>query len=217
MIRVMCVDDQVLLRESLLYMLEKTEGIEPVDGGKDGYEAIDNCKKYHPDVILMDIRMGEGIDGIETTRRIKALYPSVKVIILTTFEEKTDIFKAIEYNADGYVVKDTKPEELVLAIQSVANNLFVMHKSVIAVVKDELIETKTREENSINAVSDYDLSNMEIRIIKLMVDGKSNKEIAGELNFTEGTIKNKVSKMLSKLDLKDRTQVAVFAIKHNLI
>jgi len=217
MIKVMCVDDQVLLRESLLYMLDKTEGIEPVDGGKDGYEAIDNCKKHHPDVILMDIRMGKGIDGIETTKRVKTLFPSIKVIILTTFEEKTDIFKAIEYNADGYVVKDTKPEELVLAIRSVYNNLFVMHKSVIAVVKDEIVETKSKEENSLNAVSDYDLSNMEIRIIKLMVDGKSNKEIAADLNFTEGTIKNKVSKMLSKLDLKDRTQVAVFAIKHNLI
>lgn len=217
MIKVMCVDDQVLLRESLIYMLDKTEGIEPLDGGNNGYEAIENCKKYHPDVILMDIRMEPGLDGIETTRRIKSLYPSIKVIILTTFEEKTDIFKAIEYNADGYIVKDTKPEELVLAIRSVDNNLFVMHKSVIAAVKDEIVDSKTKEENTLNTVSDYDLSNMEIRIIKLMVDGKSNKEIAGELNFTEGTIKNKVSKMLSKLNLKDRTQVAVFAIKHNLI
>lgn len=214
--KVMCVDDQVLLREALLFMLSRDPEIEVFDGGNDGYEALDNCNKYRPDVVLMDIRMPR-LDGIETTKRIKELYPSMKVIILTTFEDETSIFKAIEYNADGYIVKDTKPEELILAVKSVYNNLFVMHKSVIAVVKGEIVESQNKEKEITETLSDYDLSNMELRIIRLMVDGKSNKEIAVELNFTEGTIKNKVSKMLGKLNLKDRTQVAVFAMKHNIL
>lgn len=214
--KVMCVDDQVLLREALLFMLARDDEISVVDGGSDGYEALENCRKHRPDVILMDIRMPR-LDGIEATKKIKELYPSIKVIILTTFEDETSIFKAIEHSADGYIVKDTKPEELILAVKSVYNNLFVMHKSVISVVKGEIVEAQNREKEMNETLLEYDLTNMEMHIIRLMVDGKSNKEIAAELNFTEGTIKNKVSKMLSKLNLKDRTQVAVFAIKHNIL
>ena len=216
MIKVMCVDDQVLLREALLFMLERDEEITVVDGGSNGYEAMENCNKHRPDVILMDIRMPR-LDGIETTKRIKELYPSTKVIILTTFEDETSVLKAIEYSADGYVVKDTKPVELILAVKGVYNNLFVMHKSVISVVKGELVDSQSKEKDVEETLEDFKLSNMDIRIIRLMVDGKSNKEIAVALNFTEGTIKNKVSKLLGKLNLKDRTQVAVFAIKHNLM
>ena len=115
------------------------------------------------------------------------------------------------------MVKDTKPEELILAVKGVYNNLFVMHKSVISVVKGELVDSQSKEKDVEETLEDFKLSNMDIRIIRLMVDGKSNKEIAVALNFTEGTIKNKVSKLLGKLNLKDRTQVAVFAIKHNLM
>lgn len=216
MIKVMCVDDQVLLREALLFMLSRDPDIQALDGGNDGYEALDNCNKFRPDVILMDIRMPK-LDGIETTSRIKALYPSIKVIILTTFEDETSIFSAIAHNADGYMVKDTKPEELLLAVRCVYNNLFVMNKSVIQVVKGELVDSQTKEQEIVNTLEDYKLSAMEIRIIRMLADGQSNKEIAQVLSFTEGTIKNKVSKMLGKLDLKDRTQVAVFAIKHNIL
>lgn len=216
MIKVMCVDDQVLLRESLIFMLAKDKGIEAIDGGSNGHEALENCKAYRPDVVLMDVRM-PGMDGIEATRQLKILYPTIKVVILTTFEDKASIFKAIEYHADGYVVKDTKPEELVMAVKSVHCNLFVMHKSVVAAVQNEIVSSHNKEKVATETMTDYDLTAMELRIIKLMVDGKSNKEIAMDLSFTEGTIKNKVSKMLSKLNLKDRTQMVVFAIKHNMI
>lgn len=216
MIKVMCVDDQTLLKETLIYMLSRDQEIEAIDGGSDGYEGIENCEKFRPDIILMDVRMPK-LDGIEAARRIKSRYVNIKVIILTTFEDETSILKAIENGVDGYVVKDTTPEELIMAVKAVYSNLFIMHKSVIGVVKDELVENHTREQEVEEMVSDYELTPIEVRIIRLMVDGKSNKEIATELSFTEGTIKNKVSKMLSKLHLKDRTQVAVFAIKHNLI
>lgn len=213
--KVMCVDDQVLLRESLMFMLAQDTEIEAVDGGSNGYEALDNCNKHNPDIILMDIRMPK-LGGLEATRRIKELYPSVKVVVLTTFEDEESIFESIIYGADGYIVKDIKPDELVLAVKSVYNNLYVMHKSVINIVKEEISLFQNKEKKQLEMVSNYDLTSMEIRVIKLMVDGKSNKEIAEELSFTEGTVKNKVSKMLSKLGLKDRTQVAVFAIKHNM-
>lgn len=216
MIKVMCVDDQVLLRETLIYMLSQDDEIQTYDGGSDGYEALKNCDEVRPDIVLMDVRM-PNMGGLEATQRIKELYPSVKVIILTTFEDEKSVFQSIELGADGYVVKDIKPEELILAVKSVYKNLYVMHQSVVSVVKGEIVDSRTREKDQIRTLSSYDLTPMEIKIIKLMVDGKSNKEIAAELSFTEGTIKNKVSKLLGKLELKDRTQVAVFAIKHNLI
>lgn len=216
MIKVMCVDDQVLLRETLIYMLNQDEEITAFDGGSDGYEAVSNCDEHRPDVVLMDVRM-PNLGGLDATKKIKEVYPSIKVIILTTFEDEKSIFESLEKGADGYIVKDIKPEELILAVKSVYNNLYVMHQSVVSVVKSEISDAQSKEKDQMNTLSSYELTPMEIKIIKHMVDGKSNKEIASELNFTEGTIKNKVSRMLGKLELKDRTQVAVFAIKHNLI
>lgn len=216
MIKVMCVDDQVLLRETLIYMLNQDEEIRAIDGGADGYEAIKNCDEHRPDVVLMDVRMPR-LGGLEATQKLKAQFPTIKVIILTTFEDEKSIFESIEKGADGYIVKDIKPEELILAVKSVYNNLYVIHQSVVDVIKMEIMASQSKEKDQMNTLSSYDLTPMEIKIIKSMVDGKSNKEIACELSFTEGTIKNKVSRMLGKLELKDRTQVAVFAIKHNLI
>jgi len=216
MIKVMCVDDQVLLREALIFMLSKDDQLNAIDGGGNGYEALENCRDHRPDVILMDIRMPR-LDGIETMRRIKEMYPSIKVLILTTFEEETTVFNAIEYNADGFIVKDAKPEALILAVKSAYNDLFVMHRNVVQVVQDELVESQSKERDIVDTLNSFNLTPLDIDIIHMLADGLSNKEIALELNFTEGTIKNKVSKMLGKLNLKDRTQVAVFAIKHNIL
>lgn len=216
MIKVMVVDDQVLLKQTLLFMLGQDDEISVVDGGKDGYEAIENCDTYRPDVVLMDLRMPK-MGGLKAMKRIKEIYPTIKIMVLTTFEDDQSIFKSLENGADGYIVKDIKPEELIMAVKSVYNNLYVMHMNVLQVLKEEILRiTQERQKNN-ETIDQYDLSPMEIKIIQQMVNGKSNKEIATKLNFTEGTIKNKVSKLLSKLDLKDRTQIAVFAIKHNLI
>ncbi len=216
MIKVMVVDDQVLLKQTLLFMLEQDEEISALDGGVDGYEAIENCDIYRPDVVLMDLRMPR-MGGLKAMKLMKDIYPSTKVMVLTTFEDEQSVFKSLENGADGYIVKDIKPEELIMAVKSVHSNLYVMHKNVLEVLKEEILRiTKERKTNN-ETIDRYELSPMEIKIIQQMVNGKSNREIAASLNFTEGTIKNKVSKLLSKLDLKDRTQIAVFAIKHNLI
>lgn len=216
MIKVMVVDDQVLLKQTLIFMLSQDKEIDVLDGGDDGYEAIDNCKTHRPDVVLMDLRMPK-MGGLSAMKQIKELYPSIKVMVLTTFEDDQSIFQSLENGADGYIVKDIKPEELIMAVKSVYNNLYVMHYNVLNVLKQEIHRiTRERQKNN-DTIEEFDLSPMEIKIIQQMVNGKSNKEIAKKLNFTEGTVKNKVSKLLNKLELKDRTQVAVFAIKHNLI
>jgi len=216
MIKVMVVDDQILLKETLLFMLNQNDDIEAMDGGNNGYEAIDNCYKFRPHIIIMDLKMPL-LDGIEATKKIKNQFPSVKVIILTTFEEEEDIIDAISNYADGYIIKDIKPEALVLTVRSVFNDLYVLHKSVVKLLKKEINNNKIQEENSNNVITKYNLTPIDIKIIKFLADGLSNREIAIELNFSVGTIKNKVSRLLSKLEVKDRTQVAVFAIKNNLI
>lgn len=216
MIKVMVVDDQVLLKQTLLFMLGQDDEIKVFDGGKDGYEAIDNCGIHHPDIVLMDLRMPK-MGGLKAMKRIKELYPEIKVMVLTTFEDDQSIFKSLENGADGYIIKDIKPEELIMAVKSVYNNLYVMHMTVLEVLKEEIIRMTHEKQKNSDTIEQFDLSPMEVKIIQQMVNGKSNKEIAIKLNFTEGTVKNKVSKLLEKLELKDRTQIAVFAIKHNLI
>ncbi|MBC7958438.1 MAG: response regulator transcription factor [Vallitaleaceae bacterium] len=215
MIKAMVVDDQVLLKETLLFMLGQDEEIGAYDGGGNGYEALEMCNKIRPDIILMDLRMPK-LDGIAATKKIKSQFPHIKIVILTTFEDDETIFKAMEEGADGYIVKDIRPEALILAVKSVYHDLYVMHKSVINSLRQGVHFTSTEKQATSEVVEKFRLTKKEIAIIRLMVDGKSNKDIADELNFTEGTIKNKVSGLLGKLELKDRTQIVVFAIKNNL-
>lgn len=216
MIKVMVVDDQILLKQTLLFMLKQDKEIIAIDGGEDGYMAIENCKIEQPNIILMDLRMPR-MGGLEAMEVLKELYPSVKIMVLTTFEDDKSLFTSLKNGADGYIVKDIRPEELILAVKSVAHNLYVMHGNVLEVFKDELKKMRQKSENNNDMIDQYDLTRIEIRIIQELVNGKSNREIAQMLNFTEGTVKNKVSKLLTKLELKDRTQMAVFAVKNNLI
>lgn len=214
--KVMVVDDQVLLKQTLIFMLEQDKDIEAIDGGSDGFEAIENAQKRNPDVILMDLRMPK-LGGLKAIKTIKEEMPHIKIMVLTTFEDNESIMKSLEYGADGYLVKDIKPEELILAVKSVVNNLYIMHVNVLNLMKEEIKRICQEHQESVEVVDQYELTSMEIQIIRLMVDGKSNREIATLLNFSEGTIKNKISRLFDKLDLKDRTQIAVFALKHNII
>ena len=216
MIKVMVVDDQILLKQTLLFMLKQDNEIIPIDGGENGQIAIENCKEYQPNIILMDLRMPK-MGGLEALEIIKKLYPSIKIIVLTTFEDNESIFTSLKNGADGYIVKDIRPEELILAVKSVANNLYVMHPNVLEVFKEEMKSIKQKTEGHHEIIDQFDLTPIEIKIIQELVNGKSNREIAEMLSFTEGTVKNKVSRLLAKLDLKDRTQVAVFAIKNDFI
>lgn len=216
MIKVMIVDDQTLLKETLQFMLTQDEDIDAFDGGNNGIEAIKLAKTLEPDVILMDLRMPL-MGGMDAARRIKAVNKDIKIIFLTTFEDEGHIRESISMGADGYIVKDIKPEVLILAVKSAHAGLHVMHQHVITNIREQMSRNKTDKSRADELIDRFELTESDIEIIRLLADGKSNKEIGEELSLVEGTIKNKVSKILSKIGLKDRTQVVVFAIKENII
>lgn len=216
MIKVIIVDDQVILRESLKLIVEQDSEIKVVGLGGDGKEALKLCDIHAPDVVLMDIMMPE-CNGVEGTRLIKSNYSSIKVIILTTFKDEDNISMALRNGADGYVLKDIKPDELILAVKSVAKGLSIMHQSALNTVAKQISpdteHPKPKDEPRIN----LNLTERELSIISLIVDGKSNKEIAASIFITEGSVKNIITSILEKLNLKDRTQLAVFAVKNNIV
>jgi len=212
----MVVDDQTLLKETLLFMLKQDETIEGIDGGQNGKEAIACVEANQPDVILMDLRMPE-MGGIEATKVIKKKYPHIKIIILTTFEDEKRVLESISIGADGYIVKDIKPEALLIAVKGAYFGLYIMDRQVADIIKTRLTIDTEEKNHTKEIIAKHELTESDIEIIKLLADGKSNREIAEELNFTEGTIKNRVSRLLTKIGLKDRTQVVIFAIKENII
>jgi len=211
MIDVIIADDQTLLRESLSFILNNDEQINVVGLAENGEEIVELCKTVAPDIILMDIEMPKK-NGVHATKLIKEQHPEIKIIILTTFECEDNIMESFIVGADGYIVKNINHNDLVLTVKCVAAGLCVIHQSV----KDIMIE---RFEGLSQYKRKYQdkISEKEIEIIKLIATGKSNKEIAAVLNYSEGTIKNNVSKILEKLELNDRMQVAIFAIENKIV
>lgn len=215
MIKVVIVDDQVILRESLKFIVEQDSEIEVAGCAGNGREALKLCDQLLPNIVLMDIMM-PGCDGVEGTRLIKEKYSSIKVLILTTFNDDENIKKALKNGADGYILKDIKPDELILAVKSVAKGLGIIHRDAMNSVVKQIDSNNDIQEHK-DAVMDVDLTEREISIIKLIVDGSSNREIALTLYLTEGSVKNIITGILAKLKLKDRTQLAVYAVKNNII
>lgn len=212
MIRVILVDDQIILRDSLKQIMEQDEEIKVVDLAANGMEALEVSKKHNPDVVVMDIRMPE-VDGIEGVKLIKKELPNVKILMLTTFVDEENIYDALNYGADGYILKDIKPEELILAIKNVYKNMVTLNKDVYkSIINNSKTEDKIWIKNR-----EFNLTPRELSIVNLIVDGKNNKEIASELFLTEGTVKNIVTGILDKVNLRDRTQLAIFAIKNKLV
>jgi len=216
LIKIGIVDDQVLLAKSLGYLLEKDDHIRVIAEGSNGLEAIHICETYDLDVLLMDIEMPE-MNGIDALIEIKKKHPRLRVMILTTFENPENIMDSYLAGADGYVVKDIAPEDLINAVKCVSNGLKVMHQSVHELIIQEF---KVKREQRVEIKSDtFDttFNTTELDIIRLIAKGMSNRSIAGELAFAEGTIRNKVSVILQKLECKDRTQIALFALKNQLL
>lgn len=216
MIRVLLADDQILLRNSLQYILDKDEEIEVKAVAANGYEVMKGLAKQEIDVVLLDIVMPEK-DGIETVKEIKNLYPKVKVLMLTTFENIENIMESFIGGANGYVVKDIGPAQLVMSVKCVMQGLNVIHENVHGL----MVKSFAREYNNKYTLNDTNtevvINNTEKEIIKLVAQGKNNKEIAQIMNFAEGTIRNKITKLLDKLDLRDRLQIAIFALENNLL
>ncbi len=217
MIKVLIVDDQELIRQSLVLILNNQSGIEVVGDAKSGNEAIELTRKLRPDVILMDIRM-PGIDGIQCIKIIKEHLPQIKNIILTTFDDDEYIYKALKNGADGFLLKGISTQELVKAINVVYNGGVSIEPDIAHKVFH--LFRRLANYNFINEVENQDiesLTNNELRIIQLIGQGLSNKQITQAMNFSEGTIRNYISSILRKLDLRDRTQIAIFAIQSSIM
>ena len=216
MIKVLIVDDQVILRESLKFIVEQDPEINVVGLAGNGKEALNLCKELVPDVVLMDIMMPV-CNGVDGTKLIKSQFRSIRVIILTTFNDDENISKAIKNGADGYVLKDIKPDELILAVKSVAKGFSIMHHTAMDTVAKQIDHENEANHHKQEFKLDVNLTERELSIIELIVDGKSNKEIAAKIFITEGSVKNIITSILEKLSLKDRTQLAVFAVKNNIV
>jgi DNA-binding NarL/FixJ family response regulator len=208
-IRVLIVDDQKLMREGLRTLLELEDGIAIAGEAVDGAEAVAAYEKLAPDVVLMDIRMPK-MDGVEATRRIRAAAPEAKVLVLTTFDEDELVLDAVRAGARGYLLKDLSGAELAAAVRNVASGAAALQPSVARRVMDA-VARMDKPEAKAQAHLAEPLSSRERAVLNLVARGLSNKEIADRLFLAEGTVKNHVSTILSKIGVRDRTQAALQA------
>lgn len=224
MIRILIADDQQLMRDGLKTILSLKEGIEVVGTASDGAEAFELATAANPDLVLMDIRM-PGVDGVQGTRLIRQQLPDTKVLILTTFNDSELIFDALEEGASGYLLKDMPAEMIYQAIITVHAGGVVLPPDLTAQVVAELKRIKGGATGG--APGDHkifagrtdlqeDLTEREYEVLKQLGYGLSNREIAEQLIITEGTVKNHVSNIITKLGLRDRTQAAIFAVRHGI-
>lgn len=211
MIKVLLVDDEKLIREGLRILLSEFPDIDICGSCSDGLEAVKFCRSNVPDVVLMDIRMGVH-DGVMGTRMINELNKNIKILILTTFKDDEYIFNAMNYGASGYLLKDSSAERIYDSIKSVYSGNIVVHPDIA----DRILSAKEPEIETGKIIEEYKITERELEIIKLISKGLTNKEISDLLFLTEGTIKNITSRILSKLDLRDRTQIVIFAYENKL-
>ncbi len=220
MIRVAVVDDQEMVRDSLRILLDAQADLEVVGMGKDGYDALRLVDTLKPDVLLLDIRMPI-MDGVEATAALKKKSPDTAVVILTTFDDDEYVLKAIRNGASGYLLKSAGMEELAGAIRTVHSGGSLMTPE-IATKAFRLFSELAKSGSAPAAASGpdqdipSDLSRTELQIVALIGGGLSNKEVAGELGLGEGTVRNYISSILQKTGLRDRTQIAIFAVRNGL-
>lgn len=213
MIRVLIVDDQELFRESLKVVLSVSPGIE-VSGAASGVaEALSAAARLRPDVVLMDIRM-PGMDGVEGTRLFKERYPKTKVIVLTTFDDDEYVFGALKNGASGYLLKGSSISELSEAIQIAHGGGAMINPNIASkVIRQFSSMARGSASLQVDERGASEISKAEWQIIRTVGCGMSNKEIALELCLSEGTVRNTISSILSKLNLRDRTQLAIWAVQ----
>lgn len=215
MIKVLIVEDQELIRESFHIVLSAQQGLEVVGMAKDGLEALELLHCRHTDVVLLDIRM-PNMDGITACRKIKEAFPKIKVIVLTTFDDDEYIIDSIKYGANGYLLKGVGVNELVDAIKTVYNNGTLINPSVASKLVGFFAElVKSNISADLPEASLSMLSKRENEMVQQVARGYSNKEIAQELFLSEGTVRNTISNILTKLDLRDRTQLVLFYLKES--
>jgi DNA-binding NarL/FixJ family response regulator len=209
-LRLVLVDDQALFREGLRTLLGLVPDFEIVAEARNGHEAIEQARRLKPDVMLMDLRM-PGLGGVEATRAICEAKLPTRVLVLSTFDDDAEISAALTAGAVGYLLKDVPSEKLTEAIRLAARGESVLEPSVAAKVVRQFAELQNRQQKRATQPLVEPLSTRELQVLEHLTGGKSNKEIAADLQIAEGTVKNHMSQILAKLGALDRTQAALRA------
>ncbi|MFD2443005.1 response regulator [Bacillus sp. CGMCC 1.16607] len=210
-IKLLIADDHHIVRRGLVFFLKTQKEIEVIGEAKNGQEAVEMTKKLNPDLVLMDLDMPI-MDGIEATKQIKAILPEMKIMILTSFSDQDHVIPAIEAGASGYQLKDIEPDELVRSIKRILEGENQLHPKATT----HLLSHLSNKSRDVKQPID-ELTKRELDVLLEIAKGKSNKEIALALFITEKTVKTHVSNVLAKLDLQDRTQAALFAVRNGLM
>lgn len=217
MIRVVIADDIQILRQGLKAILSQDPEISVAGLAADGREAFELCRKERPDVVLMDMRM-PGYDGSWGIEKIKEHFPEIKVLVLTTFDDSETVEAAVGKGADGYILKEMEDEKVIQSVKAVCMGVRVFGGSVFDGMRKQMtaLEKRKPERDRKTEEKIGTITERERDIMGLVARGMDNREIAAELFLAEGTVRNHISRILEKLELKDRTQLAVFTVKNRL-
>jgi len=215
-IRVLLADDHAVVRSGLRSILETEPEIEIIGEAGDGHEALALAQELLPDVILMDIKMGDW-DGVTATRRVRNSVPSARVIVLTNYDEDDLVFSSIRAGASGYLLKEVTGSQLTNAIRTVSDGFSLIYPSVAKRVLDEFGRLRAADRPAGDDEGYSDLTAREREVLKLVASGRANKEIAGALGISERTVKTHISNIFSKLELTDRTQAALYVHNRGLL
>lgn len=207
--KVLLVEDQMIVRQGLKMVLEQDENITVTHEASNGIEALEIVKSEPIDVIMMDVRMPK-MNGIETTSLIRKQFPEIKILILTTFNDDEYAYQALKEGASAFLLKTAEPTKLIEAVYSAMKGGLTLHDEVAAKVMPRLLQVAEKP------TSDVELTEREAAITRLIGEGMTNKEIASELYLSVGTVKNHITNILQKMDLRDRTQLAIYAVKHDI-
>ncbi|WP_026565714.1 response regulator [Bacillus sp. UNC41MFS5] len=210
-IRILIADDHHVVRRGLVFFLRTQKDLEVIGEAANGKEAVEQAKLLKPDIILMDLVMPE-MDGIQATKIIKEKQPEIKIMMLTSFSDQDHVIPALEAGASGFQLKDIQPDELVISIKKIIGGENQLHPKATSHLLATLSNKNKQEKNLLD-----ELTKRELDVLKEIAKGKSNKEIAAALFITEKTVKTHVSNILAKLELADRTQAALYAVKNQLI
>lgn len=211
MIRIAIADDQTLFRDMLRILLDQAPDFDVVGAAGDGDAIVRICRDTHPDVVLLDIRM-PGVGGMPALAAIKESMPDIRVIMLTTFEDDEQIHQACRQGADGFLLKEIRPEALSSAIRCAMEGLCVLHPGAMEKLTRAL-PLKTARGNA--DLPEFD--SVDLAVLHHLSMGRNNAEIGLAIRYSEGTVKNRISRMLELANLKDRTQLAIFALQNGLI
>ncbi len=221
-VRVLVVDDQRLMRDGIASLLSLQAAVEVVGTAANGQEAVEQARTLEPDVVLMDVRMPV-MDGVAATAAVRRLLPNSQVLMLTTFDDEEYIVEALRAGACGYLLKDIPAPDLARAVQAAHNGIYQLDPAVAAKVVASLSGSAGRNAHTAPPAPQAatpkltDLTDRELDVLRLIAEGATNREIADRLIISEGTVKNHISNILGRLQLRDRTQAAIYAREMGLL